>query len=100
MLPTAMRGSSSEASKGSPTCSLVESTASMVRTETSVSAGMMTDVLRLACSRGPGSLERELSGCVEMAQEVGEENFFLFDLTASQAAGSRGWYNPHWHYEH
>jgi len=36
---------------------------------------------------------------IEMAQEAGEENFFLFGLTASEVAGSRGWYNPHWHYE-
>ena len=36
---------------------------------------------------------------VEMAQEAGEENFFLFGLTADQVAGSRGWYNPHWHYD-
>jgi glycogen phosphorylase len=37
---------------------------------------------------------------IEMAQEAGEENFFLFGLTAQQVADSRGWYNPHWHYEH
>jgi len=37
---------------------------------------------------------------IEMAQEAGEENFFLFGLTAEQVSGSRGWYNPHWHYEH
>ena len=37
---------------------------------------------------------------IEMAQEAGEENFFLFGLTAEQVADSRGWYNPHWHYEH
>jgi starch phosphorylase len=36
---------------------------------------------------------------IEMAQEAGEENFFLFGLTADQVAGSRGWYSPHWHYE-
>jgi len=36
---------------------------------------------------------------IEMAQEAGEDNFFLFGLTAEQVAGSRGWYNPHWHYE-
>jgi starch phosphorylase len=36
---------------------------------------------------------------IEMAQAAGEENFFLFGLTAEQVAGTRGWYNPHWHYE-
>jgi starch phosphorylase len=35
---------------------------------------------------------------IEMAQEAGEENFFLFGLTAEQVAGSRGWYDPRWHY--
>jgi starch phosphorylase len=37
---------------------------------------------------------------IEMAREAGEENFFLFGLTAQQVADSRGWYDPHWHYEH
>jgi starch phosphorylase len=37
---------------------------------------------------------------IEMAKEAGEENFFLFGLTADQVASSRGWYNPHWHYDH
>src|SRR6516225_8886981 len=36
---------------------------------------------------------------IEMAKEAGEENFFLFGLTAEQVAGSRGFYNPSWHYE-
>src|SRR5262249_4509654 len=35
---------------------------------------------------------------IEMAEEAGEENFFLFGLTAEQVAGSRGWYDPFWHY--
>ena len=37
---------------------------------------------------------------IEMAEEAGEDNFFLFGLTAEQVADSRGWYNPHWHYDH
>jgi starch phosphorylase len=36
---------------------------------------------------------------IEMAAEAGEENFFLFGLTAGQVANSRSWYNPQWHYE-
>ena len=36
---------------------------------------------------------------IEMATEAGEENLFLFGLTADQVADSRGWYNPRWHYE-
>jgi starch phosphorylase len=36
---------------------------------------------------------------IEMAEEAGEDNFFLFGLTADQVAGSRGLYDPHWHYE-
>ncbi len=37
---------------------------------------------------------------IEMAEEAGEENFFLFGLTATQVAENRGWYNPRWHYDH
>ena len=36
---------------------------------------------------------------IEMAEEAGEENFFLFGLTADQVVTSKGWYNPRWHYE-
>ena len=36
---------------------------------------------------------------IEMAEAAGEENFFLFGLTAQQVVESRSWYNPHWHYE-
>jgi len=37
---------------------------------------------------------------IEMAEEAGGENFFLFGLTAQQVADSAGWYSPWWHYEH
>jgi starch phosphorylase len=36
---------------------------------------------------------------IEMADAAGEDNFFMFGLTAQQVADSRGWYNPYWHYE-
>jgi glycogen phosphorylase len=35
---------------------------------------------------------------IEMAEEAGEENLFLFGLTAEQVVNGRGWYDPHWHY--
>jgi starch phosphorylase len=36
---------------------------------------------------------------IEMAEEAGVENFFLFGLSAQQVNESRGWYSPYWHYE-
>jgi glycogen phosphorylase len=36
---------------------------------------------------------------IEMAEEAGAENFFLFGLTADQVANGRSWYDPHWHYQ-
>ena len=35
---------------------------------------------------------------IEMAEAAGDDNFFLFGLTADQVAQGRGWYNPYWHY--
>jgi len=37
---------------------------------------------------------------IEMAEAAGEENFFLFGLTATEVENHRGWYSPGWHYDH
>jgi glycogen phosphorylase len=37
---------------------------------------------------------------VDMAQACGEENMFLFGLTAREVVETRGWYSPQWHYDH
>src|SRR3954466_7474767 len=34
---------------------------------------------------------------IEMAEQAGEEIFFLFGVTAQEVADSRGWYSPYWH---
>jgi starch phosphorylase len=36
---------------------------------------------------------------IEMADEAGEDNFFLFGLTAEEVANSRSFYTPQWHYD-
>jgi glycogen phosphorylase len=36
---------------------------------------------------------------IEMAEEAGADNLFLFGLTADEVAASRGWYSPMWHYQ-
>ena len=37
---------------------------------------------------------------IEMVEEAGEDNFFLFGLTAKEVAESQGRYDPRWHYDH
>jgi starch phosphorylase len=36
---------------------------------------------------------------LEMAAAAGEENFFLFGLSAAEVAGNRAGYSPQWHYD-
>jgi glycogen phosphorylase len=36
---------------------------------------------------------------IEMVEQAGEENFFLFGLTADDVVNSRSWYRPQWHYD-
>jgi starch phosphorylase len=36
---------------------------------------------------------------IEMAAAAGEENFFLFGLSAAEVASRRGGYSPQWHYD-
>jgi starch phosphorylase len=37
---------------------------------------------------------------IEIAREAGEDNVFLFGLTADQVAENRAWYDPRWHLAH
>lgn len=36
---------------------------------------------------------------IEIVEEVGEENAFIFGLTADKVEESRGYYQPQWHYD-
>jgi len=36
---------------------------------------------------------------IEIAEEAGKENAFMFGLTTQQVLDGRGWYSPRWHYD-
>lgn len=36
---------------------------------------------------------------IEIAEEAGEENAFMFGLSAADVQNGRGWYKPVWHYD-
>jgi glycogen phosphorylase len=65
------------------------STAGYEASGTSNMKFMMNGALTLGKSDG---------ATIEMAEEAGVDNFFLFGLSAQQVAGSSGWFNPYWHY--
>ncbi|HUL51538.1 MAG TPA: glycogen/starch/alpha-glucan phosphorylase [Candidatus Nitrosotalea sp.] len=48
---------------------------------------------------GALTIGTRVGATIEMAAAAGEENFFLFGLSAEEVARSRGVYSPQWHYD-
>ena len=52
------------------------------------------------CLNGALTIGTRDGANIEISEEVGEEHMFLFGLSASEVAGSQGWYDPKWHLDH
>ncbi|MEE2972510.1 MAG: glycogen/starch/alpha-glucan phosphorylase, partial [Planctomycetota bacterium] len=52
------------------------------------------------CLNGALTIGTRDGANIEISEEVGEDNMFLFGLSASEVADSESWYDPCWHLDH